>query len=182
MGHIHTRTTVIMRPTKSFLVEYKRSPRKKAGRTIIQPPEIASELPRPATSNFATMSQRAAAAVFRKTDETRPSTKLAPVARRILPVVVAEQDVTPDAEPAQATRADAGSSPIIEPKVSRRRAKPKTLPNASERLEILAEVVDAPASSAPQKLASRRLSRLREAEDNLPRGQRWKRRLPKFMR
>lgn len=177
-----------MRPTKSFLVEYKRGSRKTSGRSIIQPPEIASELPRPATSNFATMSELAAAAVFRKADETRPSTELRPVARRILPVIVVEQDVTPDAEPAQNTGADAGPSPIIEPKAPRRRAKPKPKPDISERLEIPAEeaeapkAADAPASSVSSKLASRRLSRLREAEDNLPRGQRWKRRLPKFMR
>lgn len=187
-ARIQTRTTVIMRPTKSFLVEYKRGSRKTSGPSTVQPPDIASEFAAPAARKLVTMSQRTASAVFQKADETCPSTELAPVARRILPVIVVERDVKPEAEPAQNTFVDAGASPIIEAKVSRRRAKPKSEPDISERLEISAglaeapEAIDVPAAPAAPKLARRRLIRLREAEDNLPRGQRWKRRLPKFMR
>jgi len=174
-----------MRPTRSFVVEYKRSSRKTVGPSVIRRRDIAAESLKPDVSKLATMSHLAASAVFQKVDDPRPSAELTRVARRILPVIVKERVEPPTLEPVQEAAVDPAPSPIVRSKVQRRKALPVPKPEGSEGLIVNVEVAEVTVAAQPltPRVARKFLnSRLRGAGDNLPRGQRWKRRLPKFMR
>jgi len=179
---------VTMRPTKSFVVEYKRNSRQIARPSTIQIPDRALEYPKPALRKFVNVSHAAASAVFQKVDEVSPSVELPPVARRILPVIVIERVATPEPETVSVASVVRDPVPGVPRKVSRPKAKATIQPDLSEDTGVEIEQAAAPVASAAltppatRKLLSRRVSRLKKAEDNLPRGQRWKRRLPKFMR
>jgi len=177
------------RPTKSFIVEYKRNPRSASRSSTIQTqtPDRAVEYPRPAARKFVNASHAAASAVFQKVDETRPAIEMPLVARRILPVIVAEKVATP--EPETVSGASAARDPA--PKVTRKVSRPKTkatIQPVEASTAVKAEQTAVPVApeavtpSAVRALSIRRVSRLKKVDDDLPRSQRWKRRLPTFMR
>ena len=178
-----------MRPTKSFIVEYKRNPRSASRSSTIQTqtPDRGVN-PRPAVRKFVTASHAAAPAVFQQPDEPRPAIELPLVSRRILPVIVAEQVATPEPETVSGASAARDPAPKVPRKVSRPKAKTTIQPDLEAGTAVKAKQAAGPVASealtplAARELANRRVSRLKKADDDLPRGQRWKRRLPKSMR
>ena len=176
-----------MRPTKTFVVEYKRNSRTAPSPHTIPVPDRAVENPRPAARKFESVSQTAASAIFRKAAEDCPSIEMPLVARRILPVIIVEHVATPDPNTVAKSSVVKSPAATIPRKVSRPKVTTINQPDISKdpgvETEKAAATVASEASTLPaRKLPGRRFSRLKKVEENLPRGQRWKRRLPKFMR
>jgi len=176
-----------MRITKSFVVEYKRNSRTAPRSSTIRIPERSVEDPTPAAPKYVTEPYAAAAAIFEKLVEVSPSIAVPLVARRILPVIVVERVASPETETVPVASVANNPAAKIPRKISRPKAKTAIQPDLSKDLVGEIENASAPVASESltlqaRKLPSRRISRLKEAEANLPRGQRWKRRLPKFMR
>jgi len=176
-----------MRPTKTFVVEYKRNSRTAPSPHTIPVPDRAVENPRPAARKFASVSQTAASAIFRKAAEDCPSIEMPLVARRILPVITVEHVAVPEPDTAARASVVKSRAASLSRKVSRPKVTTINQPDISKdpgvETEKAAATVASEASTLPaRKLPGRRFSRLKKVEENLPRGQRWKRRLPKFMR
>lgn len=182
------------RPTKPFVVEYKRSARKAFGPSMVPAMVIAARLPTPAADSIPKSPLAAASALFENSSEASPSSQSEPAEPRILPVVIIEIDTSMEATPAEdPLQANAGPSPKTQANVSPRKAKTRRKSSTSEASHINAHqpTVEAEndrggAGTSEPRAASdpvvRRRRRLLEGEDRLPRGERWKRRLPKFMR
>jgi len=182
------------RPTKPFVVEYKRSARKAFGPSTIPAENIAASLPTPEANSIPTPPQAAAAAVFASRSEARPSLQSEPAEPRILPVVVIEIETSMETARAEdSLPPNDGLSPRAEANVSPRKARSRTKSVDSEASYIRAasppdddESDRGGAGTSEPRPASdpvvRRHRRLLRGEESLPRGQRWKRRLPKCMR
>lgn len=182
------------RPTKPFVVEYKRSPRKAFGPSTVPAMVIAARLPTPAADSIPKSPLAAASALFENSSEASASSQSETAERRILPVVIIEIDTSMEAAPAEnSLQANACPSPKTQANVSPRKAKTRKKSATSEASHIntdppAAEVEndrERAGTSEPRAASDpvvRRRHRLLEGEDRLPRGERWKRRLPKFMR
>ena len=171
---------------KSFTVEVKRRP----GVTPKKPRAFVPPQPEPASSP-------AAEALFRA---PAPAAEPPGAPRRILPCLVteaaldaaqAEALADPDRVPRPRGRPRKQRDPEdIAPLAPRKRGRPRKLPAApAERLTIAekparpAPVVFAPVAFAPPLAPiSERAAARRAATAELPRGERWKRRLPKALR
>jgi len=186
------------RPTKSFVVEVKRSTRKTSG-PAVAPAWVAAAL-RPLSAAEATprSSQAGASAIFRNNDVALPAAD-APsdppwTGARILPVVAMDVGATLDIErtPHPLERPRHASEPVER----KRSPRKKRAQEIVETPTVLAAGVGpdavpteverdrADVSAVPLALSSERRARLRSSEEegNLPRGERWKRRLPKVLR
>ncbi|MBS7552861.1 hypothetical protein KHC23_04215 [Ancylobacter dichloromethanicus] len=183
------------RPTKPFVVEYKRSARKAFGPSTISARDMAASLPTPAADSIPKSPQAAASALFEITGQSSPTSNSVPTEPLVLAVLTVEGDSTPETEQTQddPLRLHDPSSPAIEARASPRKTKARKQVAVSAPADIGAGPQMAPAGDdgamagtckprAASLPAVRRRRRLLEGEDCLPRGQRWKRRLPKFMR
>src|SRR5436189_14702 len=120
------------RPTKSFVVEIKRSARKPSGPTIAPAWDIAAALPARAADSIPKSSQAAAAAVFQRKSDASPASHPVPVERRILPVLAVEADTTPETtRTPDLLQPTGGLLEAIHPRRSRRRAKAPERSDAS---------------------------------------------------
>lgn len=171
------------KPTKSFTIEVKRRPT-----SLARKPGFA-EMPAPIAE------PAAAAAIFARV-EAAPAA--AEAERRILPCLVTEAAMDAakaavEAEPAIAPRRR-GRPPKqraaddLAPLAPRKRGRPrKNSIDASEPKPAVAPQAAASPRPAPRVVAapvgaSARSGARREAVSELPRGERWKRRLPKALR
>jgi hypothetical protein len=182
------------RPTKSFVVEIKRSARKASGLLATPAWDIAATFPSPTAELIAKSSQATASAVFQTRSDASPASHPAPAERRILPVLAVEADATPKTARSQdRLQPTGGLLEAIQPRRSPRRAKAPKRSDASAGSAIGVGTPAPPAApdrdldetSVPRVAsdpARRSRGRLTERKDILPPGERWKRRLPKFMR
>lgn len=182
------------RPTKPFVVEYKRSPRKAFGPSMAPAMVIAARLPTLAVDSIPKSPPAAASALFEDSGEASPSSQSKPAEPGILPVVNIEIDTSMETAPVEdPPQTNACPSPRTQVNVSPRKAKTRRKSATSEASHINADPPTAEvendrgrAGTSEPRAASdpvvRRRHRLLEREDHLPRGERWKRRLPKFMR
>lgn len=172
------------KPTKSFTVEVKRRP------TSLSKKHLLVDAPAP-------MPEPPAAAVLFSSAEKAPAIAAEP--RRILPCLVT--DAAMDAAKAAAEIDDAPAPRLrgrprkqhdaaeLAPLASRKRGRPRKTP--AEAKEPAPKPARPPVQPqrqvrlAPALVvvgASARASERRAAVDELPRGERWKRRLPKALR
>ncbi|HMN71734.1 MAG TPA: hypothetical protein PKA55_07680 [Rhodoblastus sp.] len=168
--------------TKSFTVEVKRRPTSLAKKQSF--PEAPAPAPQPA----------AAAAIFAPVAPTGA----AEAERRILPCLVTEAAIdaakaAEEAEPAVAPRKRGRppkqrSADDLAPLAPRKRGRPRKTPvEAAEPDLPAAPQTVAPSRAVPRVAtapvgASARSGARRAAVSELPRGERWKRRLPKALR
>lgn len=172
------------KPTKSFTVEVKRRP------TSLNKKPLLVDAPAP-------VPEPPAAAVLFSSTEKAPAVAAEP--RRILPCLVtdaaidaakaaAEIDEAPASRPRGRPRKQRNAEELA-PLAPRKRGRPRKTP--VEAKEPAPKPVRAPVQPprqvrpAPALVvvgASARASERRAAVDELPRGERWKRRLPKALR
>ncbi len=170
---------------KSFTVEVKRRP----GAAQKKPRAFVPPQPQPASSP-------AAEALFRT---PAPTAEQPGAPRRILPCLVTEAALDaaqaealsdPERVPRPRGRPRKQRDPEdIAPLAPRKRGRPRKLPAApAERITIAekparaAPVVLTPVLMTPATSTSERAAARRAATADLPRGERWKRRLPKALR
>ena len=185
------------RPTKSFVVEVKRSARKTSG-PAVAPAWVAAAL-RPLSAEAAPRSSQAdASAIFRNNSIAAPAAD-APsdppwTGARILPVVVMDVGAIldtgriPDPRewPHHVSEADERKRSLRKKRTREIVATSTVLP-ASVRVDAVPTKVDrvpadVPALPLASSFAPRVRGRSSEQESTLPRGERWKRRLPKVLR
>jgi hypothetical protein len=195
------------RQPKPFVVEIKRSSRKAPG--LPTPPiwDVAALLSSAESEAHSKPSQAAASAFFRAAEIPGSAPSVPTPERRILPVLAAEIEAfepEPPAPPAPRTRppVEATASAIDHPVLSVLSVAEPEVEYAETEIEYiefdtvepwgrdkeeLPVVFRAEAESilafVPEEALSQISSRSRQArERDLPRGERWKRRLPKIMR
>ncbi|MDE2365078.1 MAG: hypothetical protein KGM42_20575 [Hyphomicrobiales bacterium] len=161
---------------KHFTVEVKRRP------------GVAAKKPAPFLPAPAEPAPQPAASLFRTPSAAQPATTVAE--RRILPCLVTEAQIDAaqaealsEAEPVQRARGrprKAVSPDAPAPLAPRKRGRPRKTPApAPHPVEHAAPMIETPVAPPPLVLSERRASRL---AGELPRGERWKRRLPKALR
>lgn len=193
-----TRNDSMKRPTKSFVVEVKRSARKSSGFTLSPRWDVTAALQESTAASLARSSQATASAIFQARNDATPANTTAsdppPPVRRILPVIVME------AGPAlEAIRITDPLDSAVNVSEAAQRKPPRRKTKTPERVGTPAapiviaslepvspgfdpDVAGVLALPAAANAERRERGRPSDREDSLPRGERWKRRLPKFMR
>jgi len=193
-----TRNDSMKRPTKSFVVEVKRSARKSSGFTLSPRWDVTAALQENTAASLAKSSQATASAIFQAKNDATPGNVTAsdppPPVRRILPVIAIEAgpafetiripdpldsagNVSEAAQRRRPRRKTKTPERVVTPAAPIIIASPE--PVSSGLNQDVVDVLTLPAAANSER---RERGRPSDREDALPRGERWKRRLPKFMR